>query len=591
MGRILLLLGTFFAVLGLGTGCGDGGGGSEAAAETADSVLVRLAPDAAVIQWAWPPMAQSMELSRSRFDAAAGWIDEGVIGLFAVGENEYADTAAFEARYIYSLNFRDGAANDLETRSQLVSLPSYALDASDFEQPVDDPYMAAMGDVDGDGTLEVLGAWNDGAGGIWPEDSFAIGLDPLFADGRVPRDARLADLDGDGDLDVIANTYSSLDDPASRAMLFWNDGTGFFYRDLAFELMDIRGYGETILTFDYDNDGDLDIFLPYYTHESPLEQCYLLENDEGRFRDVAYDAGVAMPGIDVDLRVEGAMAADVNDDGWIDFYVASHLFLNRGNGTFIDKREEAGLPIRFDEGAFFTDWDLDGDLDLVIHHPNLGPALYELTGFSATTPRTPLFELVEDAFPTLPGTLRFGASAGDLNLDGYEDIQIAAGVDSAAVVLVNRHDYYDDATSPRLALSGFRTDSGAIADLDSDGIPDIVRRASANRLFLQRGTTMVDQMPVVEVVVTGIDGQRNQQGRVVRMTPVGEPGVVITRVVDGGSGYMSQRPYAMRIGSPYPGPHRVEVQFGAHSVAAIVDEGESVEIREDGTILLLAAAE
>jgi hypothetical protein len=514
-----------------------------------------------------------------------------MIGSFTVRETAYVDTTAREARFLYDLLFLDRNLEIVSEIDRVVSAPSYAIDAEPVQTMTEDSYMVSMGDVDGDGLLEVLGSWNDGSGSFLPESALAIGLEPVFADGRVPRDTRLADLDGDGDLDVVANTYAPIDDQASRAQLYWNDGTGFFERDLDFESMDLRGFGETILTFDFDNDGDLDIFLPYYTHDDSLEQCYLLRNEGGFFVDVAHEAGVAMQGVPVGLRVEGAQAADLNDDGWIDFYVGSHLFINQGDGTFHNVQSAAGLPLRFDEGAFFSDWDLDGDLDLILHHPTDGPELHEQIGLSGSSPRTPIFTPVPDAFPVISGRRRFGASGGDLNLDGYEDLQVASGTDDPAIILVNLYGRYEDVTSEVLAHADFRTSIGAIADLDADGVPDIARRANGARVHFHRGSTPVAHMPVIEVLVTGEDGLRNQQGRVVRLTPVDEPGVVIARVVDGGSGYMSQRPYAMTVGSPYPGLHLVEVQFPDRLVSVLAGEGDSVELRSDGQVFVNASEE
>jgi len=60
------------------------------------------------------------------------------------------------------------------------------------------------------------------------------------------------------------------------------------------------------------------------------------------------------------LKPEGATAADWDDDGDLDLYCASHLFVNDGLGRFTDVRAAVGLPVGFDEGAMFLDYDNDG---------------------------------------------------------------------------------------------------------------------------------------------------------------------------------------------------------------------------------------
>jgi hypothetical protein len=526
-----------------------------------------------------------VEIRRSRYDAYVGWFDEIELGTFPAKNTEFVDGGVADARYRYRFSPVDDSGAIVTEIEREIGMPTTRIEADSAQVITDEPFMTALGDIDGDGHLEILGASSDGTGGFYAEPALMIGLEGLWAGGRVARDARLADFDGDGDLDIIANTYSTIDDAASFAQLYWNDGTGFFDRDLDFDAVDIRGFGETILTIDFDNDGDLDIFLPYYSFDDPDEQSYLLRNDNGEFIDVTDLAGVAMRGIPSVFRAEGAHAADLNDDGWIDFYVASHLFLNRGDGSFVDVRMEAGLPLSFDEGVRFSDWDLDGDLDLILHHPNLGPKLYELIGLDDTrVPVLPRYELVPGVFPVLSGGDRFGASVGDLNQDGYEDVLIASG-NSDSVVLVNRIGYFEAASASELDFSGFGTDTSATGDLDRDGIPDIARRVDVRAGAIQFGSTRVGHMSSLRLLVTGSNGQANQQGRVVRISPMSEPDFVITRIVDGGSGYMSQSTYEILVGSPYPGEHKISVKFSDRVVVTIQEMGQFVEIRSNGQIL------
>ncbi len=189
--------------------------------------------------------------------------------------------------------------------------------------------------------------------------------------------------------------------------------------------MDIRGYGETILAADFNNDGAIDLFIPFYSHNSPSEHSYLLVNDgSGHFADVADAAGVALRGVPVDHRVEGAQAVDYDGDGWIDFYVAGRLFRNNGNLTFTDVTAAVGLPGDFDEGIKFLDWNNDGNLDLIIHHPIYGPALWEYDGTRFTR---------RDVMPQYLNSDVYGVNVADFNGDGREDVVVAGGLPGGAV--------------------------------------------------------------------------------------------------------------------------------------------------------------
>ena len=95
---------------------------------------------------------------------------------------------------------------------------------------------------------------------------------------------------------------------------------------------DFMGGLQGAAMFDFDNDGDLDI---YVTNGEDFPNR-LLENDGiGNFTDVAVQAGVDHIG-----RCHGVATADINNDGYLDIFVANDgpnsLYLNNGDGTFVE---------------------------------------------------------------------------------------------------------------------------------------------------------------------------------------------------------------------------------------------------------------
>jgi hypothetical protein len=445
-----------------------------------------------------------------------------------------------------------------------------------FDAPVDlaGGWVAAVADIDGDGDVEPFGTLNQ-AGILVPQDPAAMGLTSILTEAHVPanRDNRVADFTGDGIPDVVTTVYTSLDNTAVRAHLFVGRGDGTFVEDPAFAALDIRGYGETVVAADFDNDGDLDLFLPHYTHNDPGEHNYLLINDgRGRFTDVSDAAGVAMRNWPVEYKVEGAQAVDFNLDGWIDLFVGSHFFINNGDLTFTDRRADYGLPLQFEEGLKFLDWNNDGHLDLVLHNPWEGPILFSFDG--TVFRRT-------DVLPPFGYLDSFGVNIADLNNDGREDIVCSGGDLSDTVVLVNTGAGF--LRNPPSAIDGWGNDVLAFGDMDGDGRLDIVKR-NQFRLVAARNTTPPGATGHFVIEVVGSGGERNQQGRVVRISPSSRPDVIYTRVVDGGSGFLSQNQYALLVGTLFQEPHTVTVYFDNGPVTFTIAPGERVRVHRGGLV-------
>jgi hypothetical protein len=433
----------------------------------------------------------------------------------------------------------------------------------------------AFADMNNDGRLELVGTLNNGST-LVPQDLRAIGLGPivdLFP--NTNRENHPVDVNGDGRLDLVTWAYLPVTDPLSVGRLFLQQADGTFLEDAAFRALGVTGFGHNIVSADLDNDGDVDLFMVEYTHNHPREQFYLLLNDgQGHFTEVADQAGVANRGWPLEHKSEGAQAVDFDGDGDLDLFAASHFYFNQGvtDGIprFVDRRAALGLPLRFDEGIRFLDYDNDGRLDLLLHHPSEGPQLWRFTG---------------DVFVQIPLTppyvyeASYGVDACDFNGDGFEDLILAPGNSTRNRIYLNTGAGFIEQSLTALDTAG--GDVMACGDYDGDGQLDIGRRA-LGVLQIVRNTTSHSGLSRVTLDVVDTDGTHNQYGRVVRVRPRAAPGVVYTRVVDGGSGFLAQGQYALLIGTPYTGQFDVTVRFADVERTFVVSAGQRVRLFADG---------
>ncbi|MDQ8153796.1 MAG: CRTAC1 family protein [Gemmatimonadota bacterium] len=225
----------------------------------------------------------------------------------------------------------------------------------------------SWGDYDGDGFIDLLGGatarekltvvlHNEG-GRRFVDVAPALGL---TIPNRSARQTNWIDYDNDGDLDVYAT------DRAGANSLYRNEG-GRFARVFA-----NTGPSDTRPTvgacwFDVDRDGDLDLFL---ANQSGAADA-LWRNDGNQFTDVAPTLGLTGPPRAADQGGVGCAVGDYDNDGDLDLFIPNYgrnqLYRNNGNGSFTDVAQALGVGA--DNHAVGADWgdiDNDGDLDLSV---------------------------------------------------------------------------------------------------------------------------------------------------------------------------------------------------------------------------------
>jgi len=235
---------------------------------------------------------------------------------------------------------------------------------------------AAVGDYDGDGDLDIFFARYDEPSMLYRnrgDGSFDdVAEQAGIVTGGWPSSATWADVDGDGHLDLTLTFLHH-----GYLALYMNQGDGTFVEET-----DARGLdtppGKTndcpmlwgVAYGDYDLDGDLDLMtaswgIPIGREPIVYNQLYQNQGD-GTFVDRTDQAGLA---VDYDLMTYTSAWADFDEDGWLDLALASdfetnELRFNNGDGTFRDGTQQAGVTdVENAMGSVIADFDEDGHLD------------------------------------------------------------------------------------------------------------------------------------------------------------------------------------------------------------------------------------
>ena len=295
---------------------------------------------------------------------------------------------------------------EITTKAGLPSMVAPWPDGT-YAAPESTPGGIALFDYDNDGDLDIYlvmypppGPWEIARGQRAENKLYAQGKDGKFGlvtdagglnDGGYGQNVAMGDIDNDGDLDVYVSNIGP-------DRLFLNDGAGAFAdvsSKAGIPADRTSGWSTGAAFVDYDADGFLDLYVANYIVFDPSVVCpgsdkrpdycgparfkgtidiLFHNNGDGTFSDVTEAAGINTP-----RRGFGVVCADFTGDKLIDIYVTNDsdpnsLWVNRGDGTFVDEAMKRGMAIsgtgvsEASMGIAVGDVDGNGRFDLLMTH-------------------------------------------------------------------------------------------------------------------------------------------------------------------------------------------------------------------------------
>ena len=243
----------------------------------------------------------------------------------------------------------------------------------------------AVDDLDNDGLSDIVFTANQGANVIYYNkgdfrfevDSLAFGEDKSWSTGVT-----VVDVNSDGLKDIYICNVNNGKKLTGKNKLYINQGNRLFEEKSEEYGLDISALSTQSAFFDYDKDGDLDMYLLCHSVHTPgnykdvsvrnnynlLSADRLLENRDGKFVDVSSGLGIYQSSIGYGL---GLVISDINLDGWPDIYVGNdfhendYVYINQGGNGFVESSSQCfSHTSKFSMGCDIADMNRDGSPDV-----------------------------------------------------------------------------------------------------------------------------------------------------------------------------------------------------------------------------------
>lgn len=312
----------------------------------------------------------------------------------------------------------------------------------------------AVGDIDNDGLQDIFLVGNMVGNKLYLNQGDLKFEDITLAAGitdekRWHAGVTMGDVNGDGYLDIYVSVTGSKD-MERQNLLYLNNQDKTFTECSVERGISCDGYSYQSTFFDYDKDGDLDLFVAnyppskFYNPASYFRQKMdsveegdadrLFENDgKGFFKDVTVDAGLHSYGLSL-----GATVGDLNKNGWPDLYVSNdffspdYMYLNKKNGTFLEVIKETTKHFSFyGMGVDIADFNNDGLMDIV--QAEMNPSDNFRSKSNMGSMNAPLFwEAVSMGFhfQYMQNSLQMNQGIRENGLPFFSEISRMAGISS-----------------------------------------------------------------------------------------------------------------------------------------------------------------
>ena len=361
------------------------------------------------------------------------------------------------------------------------------------------------------------------------------------------RSVAWGDYDNDGDLDVYIG-YSGREGPANRLLKNELDRGVLQFSVVGDEAgVSMQALTRQVSFVDYDSDGDLDLYVALRASVNRL-----FRNDGGKFADVTFETGIAEP-----RRTVGACWFDMDADGDLDLFTANQngdrdgMFRN-DDGQFSDVAIELNIdqprrPIADGGvGCAVTDFDVDGDLDLYVAEYG-DDSLFRNNGDGSFT------DVADQMGVAVHDHIVTGVW-GDVQHDGLPDLYTVGYINGKPgtqdYLFINHGNRFENRI-PRVIMKN-DTDHGVQwADFDQDGDLDLALAANdpagSHYLFRNELARNVARRSI-QILVLDENGHYTRAGSEVRVFKAGTQELLGLRLVDTGSGYNAQNAKPVHIG-------------------------------------------
>jgi tetratricopeptide (TPR) repeat protein len=280
------------------------------------------------------------------------------------------------------------------------------------------------------------------------------------------------DFENNGQLDIVTSDFGQ----CAPMHYFHNNGDGKFADHTKQAGLDGQLGGLNLIQADYNNDGCTDILVVRGAWEFPQRKSLLRNNCDGTFTDVTAAAGLAEPA----TQTQAAVWADIDNDGYLDLFVAneqspSQLFRNRRDGTFENISHKAGIDrVAYSKAVVAADYDNDGYVDFFVSNLNGDNFLYHNSHDGTFT------EVAAQAGVQKPWQ-SFPAMFFDYDNDGWPDLLVSSYYVSV-----------DEDIRSYLGLTPNAETMKLYKNLGNGTFRDVTEEVGLNRVFMPMGSNFGD---------------------------------------------------------------------------------------------------